>query len=44
MSQVITLNVGGAGVNIGKACVELNVKEHGIGPDGFLLDETAQFE
>ena len=36
MSQIITINVGGAGVNIGKAALELSAEEHGIGYDGYL--------
>ena len=44
MSQVITINIGGTGVNLGKASLELNAAEHGIGLDGYLKDEeTAQF-
>ena len=43
MSQVITVNVGGTGVNLGKASLELNTAEHGIGLDGYFKDEeTAQ--
>ena len=33
--------MGGAGVNIGKACLELNAEEHGIDTDGFLKDEES---
>ena len=36
MSQIITIGVGGAGVNIGKAALELSAEEHGIGYDGYL--------
>ena len=39
MSQIISIHLGGAGINIGKACLELNSEEHGIGPDGFFVDE-----
>ena len=39
MSSVISICIGGAGVNIGKSCLELNAEEHGIGADGFLIDE-----
>lgn len=43
MSQIITINVGGAGVNIGKAALQLSAKEHGIGFDGYLKgDESAR--
>ena len=33
------MSVGGAGVNIGKAALELSAKEHGIGMDGFLVGD-----
>ena len=39
--SVISVNLGGAGVNIGKACIERNAQEHGIGTDGFFIDEDA---
>ncbi|XP_077977661.1 tubulin alpha chain-like [Glandiceps talaboti] len=35
--EVISVHVGQAGVQIGNACWELYCKEHGIGPDGCLL-------
>ena len=41
MSQVITVNIGGTGVNLGKACLELNAAEHGIGLDGYFKDEES---
>ena len=41
MSAVISMCIGGTGVKIGKACMELNAEEHGIGADGFLKDEEA---
>lgn len=41
MSQVVSLYFGGAGVNIGKACLEQYAEEHGIGADGFFKDEAA---
>lgn len=45
MSQIITINIGGAGVNIGKAALELSAEEHGIGYDGFFKgDEEARRE
>ena len=40
MSSVITVNLGGAGVNIGKAAIELTADEHRIGlDDGILLGD-----
>ena len=39
MSSVISVCLGGTGVNIGKACLELNAEEHGLAPDGFFVDE-----
>ena len=41
MSAVISMCIGGTGVKIGKACMELNAEEHGIGSDGFFKDEEA---
>ena len=42
MSQVITIGIGGAGVNLGKVALELSAEEHGIGHDGFFVgDEDA---
>ena len=41
MSQILTINVGGTGVKLGKAALELSTAEHGIGPDGFFVDENA---
>ena len=35
------MHFGGAGVKIGKACLEQYAKEHGIGADGFFVDEEA---
>ena len=44
MSQVITVNIGGTGVNLGKASLELNAAEHGIGLDGYFKNEdSAQY-
>ena len=37
--SVISVNIGGAGVNIGKACLEVSAEEHGLGTDGFFIDE-----
>ena len=37
---MISLHVGGAGVNIGKSCIKQYASEHGIEPDGYMLDET----
>ena len=39
MSSVITVCLGGAGVNMGKSWLELTAEEHGLGPDGFFKDE-----
>ena len=39
MSQIITINIGGAGVNLGKAALELSCQEHGIGHDGYLTGD-----
>ena len=41
MSSVISVCIGGTGVKLGKAALELNAEEHGIAPDGFLKDEEA---
>ena len=40
MSQVVSFYFGGAGINIGKACLEQTAQEHGIGADGFFKDEA----
>ncbi|KDQ29457.1 hypothetical protein PLEOSDRAFT_1076198 [Pleurotus ostreatus PC15] len=40
MREVISLQVGQAGVQIGNACWELYTLEHGIGPDGRLLSDS----
>ncbi|KAI9831068.1 MAG: alpha-tubulin [Phylliscum demangeonii] len=39
MREVISLNVGQAGCQIGNACWELYCLEHGIQPDGHLTEE-----
>ncbi|KAG0662742.1 alpha-tubulin [Maudiozyma exigua] len=36
MREVISINVGQAGCQIGNACWELYTQEHGIRPDGYL--------
>lgn len=36
--EVITINVGGAGLRIGTACTKQYMAEHGIGNDGNLTD------
>ncbi|CDR40239.1 CYFA0S04e06656g1_1 [Cyberlindnera fabianii] len=38
MREVISVNVGQAGCQIGNACWELYSLEHGIQPDGYLAD------
>ena len=40
MSQVLTIGVGGAGVNLTKAALIESAKEHGIGYDGLFHDES----
>lgn len=39
MREVISINVGQAGCQIGNSCWELYCLEHGIQPDGFLTPE-----
>ncbi|KAM7154356.1 tubulin alpha chain-like 3 isoform 2-T2 [Molossus nigricans] len=38
MRECLSIHVGQAGVQIGDACWELYCLEHGIHPDGFILD------
>ncbi|ODV60147.1 tubulin alpha chain [Ascoidea rubescens DSM 1968] len=38
MREVININVGQAGCQIGNSCWELYSLEHGIKPDGYLID------
>ncbi|KAM7322566.1 hypothetical protein ACRRTK_018071 [Alexandromys fortis] len=38
MRECLSIHIGQAGVQIGDACWELYCLEHGIQPDGFLLD------
>jgi len=38
MREVISMHIGQAGVQIGNSCWELYCLEHGIGPDGYLLE------
>jgi len=40
MREVISLHVGQAGVQIGNACWELYTVEHGLNPDGRLVDNS----
>lgn len=42
MREVISINVGQAGCQIGNSCWELYCLEHGIQPDGFLSPEAAK--
>ncbi|OSX60103.1 hypothetical protein POSPLADRAFT_1074916 [Postia placenta MAD-698-R-SB12] len=39
MREVISLHIGQAGVQIGNACWELYTLEHGMSPDGRLVDD-----
>lgn len=39
MREVISINVGQAGCQIGNSCWELYCLEHGISPDGYLSDD-----
>jgi len=39
--EVITVNVGGAGLRIGTACAKQFAAEHGIGNDGTLTDSSS---
>jgi tubulin alpha len=41
MREIISIHVGQAGVQIGNACWELYTLEHGLGPDGRILDTSA---
>ena len=41
MSEIVSLYIGGAGVNIGKEVLSLYAKEHGLAPDGFQLNDEA---
>lgn len=38
MREVISIQVGQAGVQIGNSCWELYLLEHGIGPDGNVIN------
>lgn len=42
MREVISINVGQAGCQIGNACWELYCLEHGIQPDGYLSSEKKE--
>jgi tubulin alpha len=39
MREVISLHIGQAGIQVGNACWELFCLEHGIKPDGMLVDK-----
>lgn len=41
MREVISIHVGQAGVQIGNSCWELYCQEHGIQPDGVMLNKTS---
>ena len=41
MSEVITIGVGGTGINLTKSTMIQNAQEHGIGYDGLIPDEVA---
>jgi tubulin alpha len=40
MRECLSIHVGQAGVQIGNACWELYCVEHGISPDGTMLERT----
>ena len=40
MSQVITVSLGGGGINMGKEALELSAKEHGIDMDGYSINDN----
>jgi len=42
MREIISLHIGQAGVQIGNACWELYCLEHGIKPDGTMMEEKLQ--
>ena len=42
MREVISIHVGQAGVQIGSDCWELYCHEHGIKPDGVLMDGSSE--
>jgi len=39
MREIISIHLGQAGIQIGNACWELYCLEHGIKPDGTLMEE-----
>ena len=41
MSEVITIGVGGTGINLAKSAMIQNAREHSIGYDGLIADELA---
>ena len=44
MTEIITLNIGGCGTNMGLTQLELYCLEHNIGKDGRLLDQDKEPE
>ena len=42
MREVISIHVGQAGVQIGSDCWELYCHEHGINPDGTMMEESKE--
>ncbi|XP_012787426.2 tubulin alpha chain-like 3 [Sorex araneus] len=40
MRECLSIHIGQAGVQLGEACWELYCLEHGIGPDGALVDSS----
>ncbi|KAM0751079.1 tubulin nucleotide-binding domain-like protein [Meredithblackwellia eburnea MCA 4105] len=42
MREIISVSVGQAGCQIGNACWELYCLEHGLGPDGKIIDESPE--
>ena len=43
MREVISIHVGQAGIQVGNACWELYLLEHGIRPDGLLIDNNNNY-
>ena len=44
MREVLSLHIGQAGVQIGNSCWELYLLEHGLNPDGTLIDRDADMD
>ena len=40
MREVLSLHVGQAGIQIGNACWELYLQEHGLTPDGYMKEDS----